>query len=55
MAAKKRTVERQMAVQFKPSDTGKRLVYNIPEEVLQKYPFNPRFYIPDKTREELIK
>ena len=45
MAAKKRTVERQMAVQFKPSDTGKSLVYNIPEEVFEKDQFNPRFYI----------
>ena len=55
MAAKKQTIERQMAVQFKPSDTGKSLVYNIPEEVLKKEPFNPRFYIRDKNREELIK
>ena len=51
----KQTIERQLAVQLKPTDNGKSLVFDIPKEVLEKEPFSPKYYIREKNKDELIK
>lgn len=53
--AKQKTLERRMAVKLQPIDDGKSLTFNIPQEVLDKDPFNPRYYIRDKNKADLIK
>lgn len=51
-----RTVTSEVAVtHLKPQDTGKSVIFDIPKEVLEQDPFDPRFFITDKNREELIK